>query len=151
MPSDDLDAAVAASRAAVQAMGRGDPRPTLALWSRRDDAVLANPLKPAVVGWTSIEAEVRRVAATFTGVAEPMGFEEVARVATPDMGYVIAFESGRVQRPGSAEFVSLSLRVTTVFRREADGWKLVLRHADRSPADPRRDGVAGRTDGSDPP
>lgn len=134
MPSDDFDAAVAASRAAVQAMGRGDPGPSLALWTRRGDAVLANPLKPAVVGWTDIEAETRRVAATFAEVAEPMTFEEVARAVTPDLGYVLGFERGRVRRPGTDEVVSLSLRVTTVFRREAEGWKLVLRHADRTPA-----------------
>lgn len=132
MPND-FDAAVAASRAAVEAMGRADPEPTLALWSRRGDAVLANPLKAAVVGWADIEAETRRVAATFTGVAELMTFEEVTRAVTPDMGYVVAFERARVRRVGSEDVVPLSLRVTTVFRREADGWKLVLRHADRTP------------------
>ena len=73
-------------------------------------------------------------ASTFTEVAEPMTFEEVARVVTPDMGYVIAFERAGVRRAGSDEVVPLSLRVTTVFRREADGWRLVLRHADRTPA-----------------
>lgn len=134
MSSNDFDAAVAASRAAVQAMGRGDPAPSLALWTRRDDAVLANPLKPAVSGWANIEAETRRVAATFTEMVGPMTFEEAARIVTPDLGYVIGFERGRVRRPGSEDVVPLSLRVTTVFRREADGWKLVLRHADRTPA-----------------
>lgn len=135
MPPNDFDAAVAASRAAVQAMGRGDPEPSLALWTRRDDAVLANPLKPAVVGRANIEAETRRVAATFTGSVEPMTFEEVGRTVTPDLGYVIAFECGRVRRPGSEASVAFSLRVTTVFQREADGWKLVLRHADRTPVE----------------
>lgn len=134
MPPNDFDAAVAASRAAVQAMGRGDPEPSLALWTRGDDAVLANPLKGAVVGWANIEAETRRVAATFTGSVEPMTFEEVARIVTPDLGSVIAFERGRVRRAGSEDSVALSLRVTTVFRRETDGWRLVLRHADRTPA-----------------
>lgn len=131
----DFDAAVAASRGAVQAMGRGDPEPSLALWTRRDDAVLANPLRAAVTGWANIEAEVRRVAATFTGSVESMSFEEVARIVTPDLGYVIGFERGRVRRLGSEDLVPISLRVTTVFRREADGWRLLLRHADRTPAD----------------
>ena len=134
MPSNDFDAAIAASRAAVQAMGRGDPGPSLALWSRSDNAVLANPLKSAVVGWANIEAEIRRVAVGFSGSAEPMTFEEVARSVTPELGYAITFERGRVRRPGSEDVVPLSLRVTTVFRREADGWKLILRHADRMPA-----------------
>lgn len=134
MPPKDFDAAMVASRAAVQAMARGDPEPTLALWTREDDVVLANPLGPPIVGWANVETEVRRVAATFTGAAQPMAFEEVSRVVTPDLGYVIGLERGRVQRRGSDDVVELALRVTTVFRREDDGWKLVLRHADRVPS-----------------
>jgi ketosteroid isomerase-like protein len=34
-------------------------------------------------------------------------------------------------RASSDELVALDLRVTTVFRREDDGWHLCLRHADR--------------------
>lgn len=131
MSAKDFESAFAASRRALEAMAEGDPEPSLAQWSRRDDAVLANPLIPAVVGWANIEKEVRRVAATMAGAVEPMTFEEVTRVVTPDLAYVIGFERGRVRRPGSDEIVAMALRVTTVFRPEADGWKLVLRHANR--------------------
>ena len=131
MSANDFDAAFAASRRALESMAEGDPGPSIALWTHREDAVLANPLIPAVVGWPNIEKETRRVAGTFGGAVEPMTFEEVARVVTPDLAYVIGFERGRVRRPGSDEVVTMALRVTTVFRPEADGWKLVLRHADR--------------------
>ena len=72
-----------------------------------------------------------RVAATFAGAVGAIEFEEVVRVVTPDLGYVVGFERTRVRRPGSDEITPLALRVTTVFRREEYGWKLVLRHADR--------------------
>jgi ketosteroid isomerase-like protein len=112
-------------------MAEADPRATLALWSRRDDAVLANPLGPLKVGWAEIEKETVRVAAMFAGAVGPMEFEEVARVVMPDLGYVVGFERMSVRRPGGDEITPMALRVTTVFRREEDGWKLVLRHADR--------------------
>jgi ketosteroid isomerase-like protein len=52
-------------------------------------------------------------------------------VVTPDLGYVVGFERGLVRRVGSDAATPIALRVTTVFRREEDGWKLSLRHADR--------------------
>lgn len=131
MTHKDLEGAFAASHLALASMAEADPRLSLALWSRRDDAVLANPLGPPKVGWANIEKETVRVAAMFAGAAGPMEFEEVARVVTPDLGYVLGFERMSVRRPGSDEITHMALRVTTVFRREEDGWKLVLRHADR--------------------
>ncbi len=133
-----FDAAVAASHDALRSMTQGDNRPTMALWSRREDAVLANPLGPPVAGWANIDRESARVAAMFAGEVEPMTFEEVVRVATPDLGYLVGFERSRVKRAGSGEAASMALRVTTVFRREEDGWKLVLRFADRNGTDGKR-------------
>ena len=127
----DFEAAFAASHEALASMAEADPRSSLALWSRRDDAVLANPLGPPKVGWANIEKETERVAAMFSGAVGPVEFEEVARVITPDLGYVVGFERMRVKRAGSHVIAEVALRVTTVFRREDDGWKLVLRHADR--------------------
>lgn len=123
--------AFAASHEALHAMPNGNPAPSLALWSRRPDAVLANPLGLPKVGFANIAPETERVAAMFAGSAGPMEFEEVSRIVTPDLATVIGFERTRVQRVGSDETVLVALRVTTVFRREEDGWKLVLRHADR--------------------
>ena len=128
---NDFEAAFAASHEALVSMAEANPRPSLELWSRRDDAVLANPLGPPEVGWVNIEKETMRVAAMFAGAVGAIEFEEVVRVVTPDLGYVVGFERTRVRRPGSDEITPLALRVTTVFRREEYGWKLVLRHADR--------------------
>ena len=111
-------------------MAQGDPRPTLALWSKRDDAVLANPLGPPVVGHNKVGMETTRVAAMFAGL-ESFRFEEIVRFETPDLGYLLGFEHAQVKRPGSDAINTMTLRVTTIFRREEDGWKLVLRHADR--------------------
>jgi ketosteroid isomerase-like protein len=125
-----FDAAVEAGRAALASMATGDPGPSTALWSHRDDVVLANPLGPPIVGFALVAAETARVAKMFVR-GESLEVDEVTRSASDDLGYVVAIEHARVQRVGSDELVPLDLRVTTIFRREDDGWRLSLRHADR--------------------
>lgn len=111
-------------------MTQGDAAPTIALWSRRDDVVLANPLGPPIVGFASVTAESERVAAMFVG-GESTVFDEVVRWVSDDLGYVVAIEHSLVKRVGSNVFVPMDLRVTTIFRLESDGWRLCVRHADR--------------------
>ena len=63
-----------------------------------------------------------------------MAFEELTRVVTPDLGFTLGYERVKIRRPGSDEATSLNLRLVSIYRREEDGWKRVLRHADRLPA-----------------
>ena len=129
MAPQTFDAAVEAARQALGFMAKGDAGPTTVLWSQRDDVVLANPLGPPIVGFPLVAAETARVASMFVGGESPE-FDEITRWASDDLGYVVAIEHARVQRVGSDELVRMDLRVTTVFRREDDGWRLCLRHAD---------------------
>ena len=130
MAPQSFDAAVETSRRNLQSMTQGDAEPSIALWSQRDDVVLANPLGPPIVGFASVAAESARVASMFVD-GEPHMFDEVARWASEDLGYVVAIEHARVKRSGSDVLVPIDLRVTTIFRRESDGWRLCVRHADR--------------------
>lgn len=130
MVPQTFNEAVEASRQNLAAMVNGDAAPTTALWSRRDDVVLANPLGRPILGFAPAAEESARVAAMFVG-GEPPEFEEVARWSSDDLGYVVAIEHAQVQRAGSEGLVPMDLRVTTIFRREPDGWRLCVRHADR--------------------
>ena len=130
MPPQTFEAAVGAARRNLASMTMGDPEPSIALLSRRDDVVLANPLGPPIVGFPLVAAEVARVASMFTG-GEPPVFDEVARWATADVGWVVAIEHSLVQRRGNDTLVPMDLRVTMIFRREDDGWRVCVRHADR--------------------
>ena len=47
----------------------------------------------------------------------------------PD-SHIVEIERGRAKFGGADEFASVSLRVTTIFRREAGEWRIVHRHAD---------------------
>ena len=80
-------------------MVNGDAAPTTALWSRRDDVVLANPLGRPILGFAPVAEESARVAAMFVGGEIPE-FEEVARWSSDDLGYVVAIEHAQVQRAG---------------------------------------------------
>ena len=130
MAPQTFDAAVELARQNLGSMAKGDPGPSIALWSRCDDVVLANPLGPPIVGFALVGAETTRVAAMFVG-GEPPESDEVARWASDDLGYVVAIEHAQIQRAGSDEHVAMDLRVTMIFRREDDGWRVCVRHADR--------------------
>lgn len=143
-----FDAAVAASHDALRAMTFGDPSPSQRQYSRRGDEALSNPVSPPIIGHDNIAKETARVAAGLSGGFETFDFEEVVRVVTPDLGYVLGFERAKVRRVGSDAATVMALRVTTVFRREPDGWKLVLRFADRNGIDGVR---PDRSNVGDPP
>ena len=130
MAPKTFDAAVELARQNLGSMAKGDAGPSTALWSRRDDVVLANPLGPPIVGFPSVVAETAQVASMFVGGEQPE-FDEIVRWSSDDLGYVLAIEHAQVQRVGSDELVTIDLRVTTIFRREDDGWRVCVRHADR--------------------
>jgi ketosteroid isomerase-like protein len=124
----DFDGVIAAYRQALQEFAKGDPRPVAELFSRRDDVTLANPLGPPRLGWADVQKAIEAAAANFTGGS--VDFEEVSRYATPDLGYVVQLERQEAQLAGREDMARISLRVTMVFRREGDTWKVVHRHAD---------------------
>jgi ketosteroid isomerase-like protein len=54
----------------------------------------------------------------------------VSRYSTPDLGYVVQIEWVQARLAGSENVTPSSLRVTMIFRREGDTWRVVHRHAD---------------------
>jgi ketosteroid isomerase-like protein len=99
------------------------------LFSRREDVSLANPFGPPYRGWTKVEEAMELAAANYRdgGV---VGFEHVSKHVTPELAYTLEIEHYQAKVGRSAEVTRVSLRCTTVFRREDDGWKIVHRHAD---------------------
>jgi ketosteroid isomerase-like protein len=57
-------------------------------------------------------------------------FEEVARYATPNLGCLFHIERSESKIGENTEPSRITLRITIIYRREEDGWKIVLRHAD---------------------
>jgi ketosteroid isomerase-like protein len=54
----------------------------------------------------------------------------MGRYATPDLGYVFHIERVEAMVGESDELRRITLRVTLIYRREDDGWKIVHRQAD---------------------
>jgi ketosteroid isomerase-like protein len=107
----------------------GNPDVYKGLYSSRDDVTLANPFGPPVRGWSEVSATLDRAAANYRD-GEIVGFENVSTVITPDLAYTVEVESYRARVGGAEELTPVSLRVTTIFRREDGIWKVVHRHAD---------------------
>jgi len=124
-----IDAIVEESHRALDAFFKGDANPVKPLFSRRDDVTLANPFGPPRRGWAEVEETMEAAAANYRDGAV-VGFEEVSRYATPELAYVVEVEHYQVKVGGSDEVTPVSLRCTTILRRESDGWKIVHRHAD---------------------
>jgi ketosteroid isomerase-like protein len=128
-PLSGFDDAVEAFRHALDSFVKGDPKPCADFFSRRDDVTLANPLGPPRIGPADVDAAIAEAAATLRdGVVR--GCEEVSRYSTADLGYVVQIERTEARLPGSEDIASLALRVTMIFRREGDTWKVAHRHAD---------------------
>ena len=126
--SGDFDLAVQQTHLALDAFVRGDPGPILSIFSERDDVVLANPFGPPRRGRIEVERATEQAAALFRdGTCR---YEEISRYVTPDLGYIHELERAEAKTGGNEEFSTVSLRVTMIYRREGDTWKIVHRHAD---------------------
>jgi len=129
MSASDLAHVIEEYHRALEAFVKGDPEPNKKLFSRRDDVTLANPLGPPALGWNQVEATLDR-AASLLREGEPISFERISEYATADLAYILEIERTRAKAAGADEMSPISLRVTTIFRREDDGWRIVHRHAD---------------------
>lgn len=108
---------------------QGDPGVQKPLWSRRDDVTLANPLGPPAKGFDAV-CQIMDSAASQISEGDGYTFDTIAWVETADLAYEVGIQRNRAMLGNAAEKVPITLRVTTVFRREDDGWKIVHRHAD---------------------
>jgi ketosteroid isomerase-like protein len=128
-PSDDFDRVVDESHVALDEFAKGDHEPLAKLWSRRDDVTLGNPFGPFVRGFERVVETMQRAAAHYED-GEVAGFDQLAKHVTDELAYIVEVERFRAKMGGAQDVSSISLRVTSVFRREDGAWKLVHRHAD---------------------
>ena len=126
---DDLDAVIERHHEALLEIARGRADGFRALYSRGDDATLANPFGPPARGWDQIERTLDGAAAHYED-GEIRSIETVAKLVTPDLAYTVELERFTARVAGAREAAPVTLRVTTVFRPEDGTWRIVHRHAD---------------------
>lgn len=129
MSTSDLAQAIELSHDALDAFVKGDAEPLKALYSRRDDVTLANPFGPPVRGWSQVTETMERAASNYRD-GEATRFEPVTEYATADLAYTVEVERYRSRVGGAAELAPVTIRVTTIFRREDGEWRITHRHAD---------------------
>ncbi len=107
----------------------GNPTTVIEFFSHSKDASLGNPFGGFALGWEEIAKRVR-LANTYYKDGRSVTFENVSKYVTKDLGYIVDIENCEAKIGGRQEISQVNLRVTSIFRREDTGWKLIHRHAD---------------------
>jgi ketosteroid isomerase-like protein len=117
-------------RVALAAMGSGDPQLYTDCWAESDDATLFGAWGPIEKGYRQVTETFQWVGSRFKG-GQLVPDNTVAFVSG-DLAYTVGFERGEVIVDGGARR-PMTLRVTHIYRRFGDEWRLVHRHADFPP------------------
>jgi ketosteroid isomerase-like protein len=121
---------------AERALHNGDATPRLSTWSHCDPVTVFGAAVPVRTGWDDVRAVFDWVASGFDA-CDDYEYELVTADADGDLAYTVGFERYRAHKT-TGEWVQNELRATHVYRREADGWKIVHRHGDHAPDDSLR-------------
>jgi ketosteroid isomerase-like protein len=137
MPATDVEAFLESTLPgqihAERALHNGDVTPRLSTWSQRDPVTLFGAAVPCRTGWPAVRAVFEWLVGRFAS-CDDYAFELIASGVGGDLAYTVGIERYRATAPGGAQLHN-TLRVTHVYRREAEGWKIVHRHGDHLPAD----------------
>ncbi len=113
---------------AARAFVSGEAAPLGRIVARDLPATFFGPQGGYEQGPDHVYSIYERDAARF--LAGDTNFEILQKAASDGIAYWVGFQRATARLDGSAEPIPYDLRVTEVFRREGDEWKLVHRHAD---------------------
>jgi ketosteroid isomerase-like protein len=115
--------------AALNRTLNGDPGPMEEIWSHGSDVSGMHPFGGRLLGWEEVRASWEQAAQAFSD--GQVALDDIVVVPiTEDAVYTLGTEHGQ-GRVGD-ELVRIEWRVTNIYRREADGWKIVHHHTDFS-------------------
>ena len=129
MPGPSLNEAVELHHEAGGRIMRGDCEGYAALYSHQDDVTLGNPFGPFARGYDNVVDTLHGAAAHYRD-GEATRVERISEHVTDDLACFVEVEHYRAKVGGRSDASPVSVRVTSVFRPEQGGWKLVHRHAD---------------------
>jgi ketosteroid isomerase-like protein len=100
-----------------------------ALFHEIADCTRCSTGRPFVRGFEAVAKTMER-AATLYRDGRAVGFDSIAKVAAEDMAFIAEVERIVAKMGGRPDPTPVSLRCTSVFRREDGEWRPVHRHAD---------------------
>lgn len=127
---DDIRKASEQFYAGLNRMGNGQAGALAGIWSHGAAVTALHPIGGRQVGWDAVGASFDGVASLASDAT--IALEEQLIQVAGDMAYEVGVERGQFKMAGHP--VRLEHRVTNIYRRQADGWKLVHHHTDLSPA-----------------
>lgn len=116
--------------AAAGAYVRGDAEPLGQVVARVSQATFFSPRGDYVTGADAVWSRYDQDAAAFESASDNH-FEILDIGASDGIAYWVGLQRATARMRGSDEAVNFNLRITEIFRREGDEWKLVHRHADQ--------------------
>ena len=119
---------IAKLEAAEEKFVQGRPAAFQALWSRADDVTLCGGFGGVERGWKNVKDRLSWVSKKYSDGTRTR--EEISRMVGADFSYLVQKEVIHSRLGSQVERSTLELRATMVFRRDADGWRIVHRHAD---------------------
>ena len=127
--NSEWSAFVARIDAAQEEFSQGRPGDFKALWSHTDDVTLSGGLGGVVeVGWDRVAARLDWASSNYA--EGDRSNRMIGGLVGDDLAYLVRKEIIEAKIGGVAARSRQELRVTMVFRRGADGWRIVHRHAD---------------------
>lgn len=125
----DWQAFIARLEAAEEAFAEGRPTAFKALWSDSADVTLSGGLGGRIErGWDAVAARLDWASGQYCDGVRSR--HEVGGAVDGRFAYIVQTESIEFRPPGGQGRNRQSLRVTMVFRKEAEGWRILHRHAD---------------------
>lgn len=106
----------------------GDPAPFQACWSHADDVTIFGGWGAYEQGWAQVGPRLEWGATRYRG--GHMDFELLSLTLSGELAYSVWVERGNVRVAGQENLAPSALRVTQVYRWEAESWKIIHRHAD---------------------
>ena len=114
---------------AARAYVCGDAAPLGRVVTHESEATFFGPAGGFEQGADRVFARYERDATSFQAGGDSH-FEILQLAASAGVAYWVGFQYASAHFTGSPQAVPMKLRVTELFRREGDEWKLVHRHAD---------------------
>jgi ketosteroid isomerase-like protein len=116
--------------AALNRLFNGNADSMEGIWSHDSNVTVLHPIGGRTVGWENVRESYQDIAQ----IAEEgqVKLDDQLIHVIGDFAYEVGVDQGEATFAGYQ--ATLDYRVTNIYRREADGWKIVHRHTDTSQA-----------------